>query len=94
MGWWFSADIPRSAITSATSDHAFVGGIGVHGAGGRWLVNGAAKGIVRIEIDPRARAKVLGVPVRLRQLRVSMEEPDALIAALMDGGVQQQGQQD
>jgi hypothetical protein len=57
-------------------------GIGVHGWGGWWLVNGSVAGIVRIEIDPPARARVLGVPVRLRILEVSMQDPEALVAAL------------
>jgi hypothetical protein len=82
MGWWFSADIPRSSITGVSPYRGMVGGIGVHGWRGRWLVNGAAKGIVTIDIDPPARARVMGVPVRLRTLMVSVEAPEELIAAL------------
>ena len=37
---------------------------------------------VTIDIDPVVRAFVCGLPVRLRQLRVSVETPDELIAAL------------
>ena len=82
MGWSFRADIPRSSVRSARERGGLVGGIGVHGWRGRWLVNGAATGIVRIEIEPRARAHVLGVPIGLRTLDVSVTEPKALVAAL------------
>lgn len=93
MGWSFSADIPLSSITAATPYSGFVGGIGVHGWRGEWLVNGAASGLVTITIDPPARARVLGVPVRLRTLRISVESPAELLAALADGGVEDQRQQ-
>jgi len=82
MGWGFRAEIPLTAITDARTDDRMVGGIGVHGFRGRWLVNGAASGLVAITIDPPARALVIGVPVKLRFLRVSVEDPDALLAAL------------
>lgn len=55
---------------------------GVHGWAGRWLVNGAGDGILTIDLDPRQRGHVMGFPVRLRQLRVSVADPGALAAAL------------
>ena len=82
MGWAFIATVTRSQIRSAARWDGLVGGIGVHGWGGRWLVNGAASGLVTLEIDPPARAWVIGAPVKLRSLRVSVEDPDALLAAL------------
>jgi hypothetical protein len=92
MGWAFSGDIPVSSITGVGPHRGLVGGIGVHGWRGQWLVNGAAKGIVTIDIDPRARGRVLGVPVKLRTLWVSVESPEELISALVDRGVQQHRQ--
>lgn len=94
MGWSFQAEIPLRSITAAKASSGLVGGIGVHGWRGRWLVNGATSGLVTLEIDPPARARVLGVPVRLRALRVSVESPDGLLAALADGGVQDKRQHD
>lgn len=82
MGWAFRADIPLSSVTGARPYRGFVGGIGVHGWRGRWLVNGAASGLVQVDIDPPARAYVIGVPVRLRMVRLSMESPDDLLAAI------------
>jgi hypothetical protein len=93
MGWSFHAEVPRRSIAGATPHRGLVGGIGVHGWRGRWLVNGAASGLVTIAIDPPARARVLGVPVRLRELCVSVESPEALIAALVEGGVDDHGEQ-
>lgn len=71
-----------ASVTAARPYSGLVGGIGVHGWRGRWLVNGAARGLVTVEIDPPARARVLGVPVRLRTLCVSVESPEELISAL------------
>ena len=82
MGWAFGADIPRSSVRTATNDHDRVLGWGVHGWRGKWLVNGSSSGIVRIEIDPPHLAKVLAFPVRLGVLRVSVEQPEELIADL------------
>ncbi len=89
MGWSFHAEIALASITQAEPYTGFVGGIGVHGWRGQWLVNGAASGLVSIQMEPPGRAKVLGVPVRLRHLIVSVESPEELLAALADGSVQQ-----
>lgn len=82
MGRMFRAEVPLASITGAEPHRGMVGGIGVHGARGVWLVNGGIKGIVRIFIDPPAKARVLGVPVRLKELQVGVESPEALVEAL------------
>jgi hypothetical protein len=82
MGWAFRATIPVSQITSARPRSGAVGGIGVHGWRGRWLVNGATTGLVLISIDPSVRAWGTGIPVQLRELTLSLEDPDAFVAAL------------
>jgi hypothetical protein len=82
MGHAFAADIDRGAIRTACHDTDPVRGWGVHGRAGRWLVNGSSKSIVRITIDPPATARLLRMPVTLRVLRVSVTEPDALLAEL------------
>ncbi len=82
LGWGFRARFPRSDVAGARRDRDMRGGIGAHGWRGRWLVNGAVSGIVTLEIAPTARAWVLGFPVRLRTLHVSLEDPDAFLAAL------------
>lgn len=82
MGWAFSATIPRSAITSATADEDRVLGWGVHGWRGKWLVNGSSSRIVRIDVDPATSGSVIVVPVKVRSVRVSVDDPSGLIAAL------------
>lgn len=82
MGWAFQAGIPLTAIQSVTDDQDRVLGWGVHGWRGRWLVNGSSAGIVRITIDPPARSRAVFVPIQLRVLRVSVDDPSGLIAAL------------
>jgi hypothetical protein len=82
MGLAFRARFPLDAVRSVEADRERVGGWGVHGWRGRWLVNGSSENLVRVEVDPPARAHVLGFPVRLRQLRISIVDPDDLIRAL------------
>jgi len=84
MGWAFQAHIPRQSITGAGRITGTVGGIGVHGWRGRWLVNGSMSGLVAIDIKPAARANVLGVPVRLHYLAVSLDDPEAFLASVAD----------
>lgn len=81
MGWAFSARIPLSRVRAVARDAAWVGGIGVHGFGGRWLVNGSHRNIVRLDIEG-APARVMGVPLTLTSLRLSVAEVEAFVAAL------------
>ena len=82
MGLSFRGSIPRAAIRAVEPDRRRHLSIGVHGWGGRWLVNGSLRGLVRILVAPPARGYVLGVPVRLREVIVSVEDPEGLVAAL------------
>ena len=82
LGWAFRATVPRASITEAVERTERVLSLGAHGWRGRWLVNGANSGLVTITIDPPARARVLGVPVRLRELTVSVAVPSDLVGAL------------
>jgi hypothetical protein len=81
MGWGFQSKVPLASITEAKPYTDRVTGWGVHGWRGRWLVNGSGKGLVEFTIEPAATAKVMGVPVALRALCVSVTDPEALIAA-------------
>jgi len=85
MSWAFRAEIPRSAIRSIEPDHGVVTGWGVHGLGGHWLVNGSSKGMIRLELDPPVRAWMSGFPIRLRVLRVSLEDPESVLRVLARG---------
>jgi len=78
MGWAFRARFPRTAVTSTAETPGSPVSRGVHGFSGRWLVNGSGHGIVTIDLTPTQRGYVMGFPVRLRQLMVSVAEPEAL----------------
>jgi hypothetical protein len=80
MGWAFRSEFPRSSVTSAAPAQGPVYGWGVHGWRGRWLVNGSSKGLVKLQLDPGARARVCGVPIHLTQLTLSLVDPDVLLA--------------
>jgi len=83
MGWAFRATFDRSRVAGTNSLGTRIRLTrGVHGWAGRWLVNGAGDGILAIDLEPRQRAYVMGFPVSLRQLQLSVEDPPALAAAL------------
>lgn len=79
MGWAFRARFTRVCVSDACVLEGTVTSRGVHGWNGRWLVNGSGDRIVSIDLQPVQRARVLGVPVRLRQLAISVENADALV---------------
>jgi hypothetical protein len=82
-GWAFAARIPRSSIVAAEPVTRRVLAWGAHGWRGRWLVNGSSDGLVQLTIEPRAAAHCLFVPLRLRQLTLSLEDPRRLVDALV-----------
>ncbi len=71
MGYAFRAKFRRSDISTVTSFRPVVS-VGVHGWRGRWLVNGANRPIARVTLALPVRARVLGFPVQLRELLVSV----------------------
>lgn len=84
MGWAFTARFPRRLVARAGPGKppALKLTAGAHGWGGRWLVNGAPDGIVTVRLAEPARAFVSGFPVRLKELSVSLDEPEAFLATL------------
>lgn len=82
LGWTFRARFPRHLIVAAKRGRNVLLTAGAHGWRGRWLVNGAGTGIVEVHLADPARAWVVGFPVRLRVLAVSLDDPDGFLAAL------------
>lgn len=83
MDWAFRARFARSSVARATPGvKGIILGLGVHGFAGRWLVNGSLDGLLTLQLAPEQRAFVLGLPVKLRELQLSLEQPDAFLAAL------------
>jgi len=89
MSWAFHLDAPRARVRGVERDNGPVYGWGAHGWRGQWLVNGSSSGLVRIEFDPPVRAHTAGIPVHVRVLRVSADDPDGLIAALRGAPLEQ-----
>lgn len=87
MGWGatrhaqFRTEFSRASIRSLRRVPNSAS-IGLHGSRGRWLVNGAAGPLVALSLDPPVRARLLGLPIRLRELIVSVDDPDAIEAKL------------
>jgi hypothetical protein len=48
------------------------------------MVNGSSAGLVRLQIEPEVRAWVIGIPVRLQTLRLSLVAPQELTPMLRD----------
>ena len=86
MAWGFRARFPRAAVADVKASAERPLSRGVHGWRGDWLVNGAGGGLVEVLFDPPMRARVVGFPVRVRRLRVAVDDPDGLVSAL--GGEQ------
>jgi hypothetical protein len=81
MAWAFRLKFPKASVQSVT-DHRPVVTIGAHGWKGRWLVNGAHRPIATITLSPPARGRVLGMPITVHELMVSVEDRDVLRLAL------------
>ena len=81
MSWAFRAKFSRTLVTEVV-DFRPVISVGVHGWRGRWLVNGANRPIAVVRLSEPARARVVGFPVQLRELYVSVADRDALRNAL------------
>jgi hypothetical protein len=84
MSWAFSARIPRRLVAKAGlgPPPSIPFTAGAHGWRGRWLVNGSADGIVTMDLSEPVRAFVSGIPIKLKELSVSLEDPEGFLGAL------------
>jgi len=82
MGWAFRARFPRTAVVAVTEMQSRPMSRGVHACAGGWLVNGSGQGILTIDLIPTQRAYVIGFPLKLKKLMVSVTKPQALATAL------------
>jgi hypothetical protein len=85
MGWGFRTQFPLAAVAKTAVFEGRTLSRGVHGWAGRWLVNGSGAGIVIMYLEPTQQARVMGCPVRLRELMVSVDDPGSLRKALSRG---------
>jgi hypothetical protein len=86
MGRSFDGRVARASVRSARALPEKVLSRGVHGWRGDWLVNGAGEGLVEVLFAPPMRGRVLTVPVSVRRLRVSVDDPGGLVEALVGSG--------
>jgi hypothetical protein len=82
MSFAFRIRFTRGDISSVDK-HRPVVSIGVHGWRGRWLVNGAHRPIATVTLALPARARVVGFPVKLRELLLSVDDVAELQRALL-----------
>lgn len=82
LGWSFRVAVPRGAIQAVDSVPWRRHSIGAHGWRGRWLVNTASGPLVRIRIEPTTRGRVLGYPIRVRELTLSIDDVAAFLTDL------------
>ena len=82
MGWSFRVAVPRGAIQAVDSVPWSRYSVGAHGWRGRWLVNTTTSPLVRIRIEPATTGRVLGVPVRIRELTLSIDDVAAFLTDL------------
>ncbi|MGO9877233.1 MAG: hypothetical protein ACLPVY_25930 [Acidimicrobiia bacterium] len=81
MSWAFRAKFAKSTVAEVSDFHPVVS-IGVHGFRGRWLVNGAHRPIARIRLSEPIRGRIIGLPLAVREILVSVEDRDTLRSAL------------
>lgn len=82
LGWAFRVAVPRSSVVAVVDQPGRRVSIGAHGWGGRWLVNTTGGSLVTLTIDPPARGTCTGVPVRVRELMLSIADRSAFRADL------------
>ena len=80
MGWGFRASFPASSIRSVVPYDGTTANIGVHGFAGSYLVNGKGSGLVTLMIEPTVKARLMGFPVKLRKLSISLDSPEQFVA--------------
>jgi hypothetical protein len=77
LGWAFRTKFRRSDVTDV-ANHRPVVSVGAHGWKGRWIVNGAHRPIAMIRLAQPVRGRVVGFPVIVREIWVSVDDRDVL----------------
>ncbi|MGE3911827.1 MAG: hypothetical protein AB7K36_20890 [Chloroflexota bacterium] len=88
MGWfWFRVTVPLQSIVHARRSANAWFSMGIHTDGMRgWIVNGSPFGMVHLAIEPPAAGRFAGLPIRVSNLWLSLEDPDAFLAAVAPSG--------
>ncbi len=85
---FFAMRFPRERIVSARSVQGGWGyGIGWHtNFVSALILNGSLAGLVELRLTPPEHRRLLLLPVRCSRLYVSLEQPDAFLRVLAEGG--------
>ena len=88
MGWfWFRATIPLRSIAHARRSANAWFSIGIHTDMMRgWIVNGSPFGMVHLAIEPPANGRFVGLPIKVGNLWLSLQDPDPFLRALPISG--------
>lgn len=83
MGFLARGTVPRAHIKDAhPMEWSRWAGLGVRWYGPRrWGLIGSTEGVIELVIEPPTRMRMI-VPVRVRRLALSVEEPDRLLEVL------------
>ena len=86
MGWfWFRATVPLRSIVHARRSANAWGSVGIHtNMMHGWIVNGSPYGMVHLTIEPSAVGRFAGVSIRVSNLWLSLEDPDAFVDSLTE----------
>jgi hypothetical protein len=77
MGGAFRTKFPRRDVTDV-ANHRPVVSVGAHGWKGRWIVNGAHRPIAMIRLAQPVPGRMIGFPVTVREIWVSVDNRDVL----------------
>lgn len=81
MGWAFQGSFHVRSVVGIGHVKR-VWSWGAHGWRGRWIVNGSGRDLLTIQLDPPERGRVTGIPVKLRELLVSLEDEKGFLRAI------------
>lgn len=82
LGWSFRVAVPRASVREVAAVPWRRLSIGAHGWRGRWLVNTASGPLVRVTVEPAVHGRLIGVPIRIRELTLSIDDVDAFLTDL------------
>ncbi len=80
---WYRLEVPRAQVAAVESVRwPWWGGIGWRYWGGRLGLIGASAPVLCVRLASQHRARLLGIPLRVRELCISVDDPAAVRAAL------------
>ena len=83
FGAWFDRSFRRDLVTDAQQRAwPIINGLGIRAGGEVYGVVGSTEGVVELQLSERVPLPFWGFPWSARRIALSLEDPDAFIAAL------------